>query len=120
PINYNCPDLHATITHSTATTPPPPTPPPSPLSLHDALPILLSDCVVYPSPGDSPLDFLPYAASGKPQPGAFRLGPTPGLGLAGGDRKSTRLNSSHGSISYAVFCLIKNNKYTLILHSYNQ
>src|SRR5207245_5617495 len=23
----------------------------------------------------------------------------------GGDRKSTRLNSSHGSISYAVFCL---------------
>src|SRR6266542_2611303 len=24
-----------------------------------------------------------------------------------GDRKSTRLNSSHGSISYAVFCLIK-------------
>src|SRR3989337_3241319 len=26
-----------------------------------------------------------------------------------GDRKSTRLNSSHGSISYAVFCLKKNN-----------
>src|SRR5207245_6213712 len=25
------------------------------------------------------------------------------------DRKSTRLNSSHGSISYAVFCLIKLN-----------
>src|SRR2546422_1568821 len=24
------------------------------------------------------------------------------------DRKSTRLNSSHGYISYAVFCLIKN------------
>src|SRR5207245_7846327 len=24
------------------------------------------------------------------------------------DRKSTRLNSSHGSISYAVFCLAKN------------
>ena len=40
---------------------------------------VLSDCVVYPSPGPSPLDFLPYAASGKPQPGAFRLGPTPGL-----------------------------------------
>ncbi|WP_329611921.1 helix-turn-helix domain-containing protein [Streptomyces brevispora] len=40
---------------------------------------VLSDCVVYPSPGESPLDFLPYAASGKPQPGAFRLGPTPGL-----------------------------------------
>src|SRR5690606_33899198 len=26
------------------------------------------------------------------------------LGLAGGDRKSTRLNSSHVKISYAVFC----------------
>src|SRR5207245_11613663 len=25
------------------------------------------------------------------------------------DRKSTRLNSSHGSISYAVFCLKKHN-----------
>lgn len=40
---------------------------------------VLSDCVVYPSPGESPLDFLPYDASGKPQPGGFRLGPTPGL-----------------------------------------
>ncbi|MEF9903720.1 telomere-associated protein Tap [Streptomyces sp. P9-A2] len=40
---------------------------------------VLSDCVVYPSPGESPLDFLPYAASGKPQPGGFRLGPSPGL-----------------------------------------
>lgn len=40
---------------------------------------VLSDCVVYPSPGASPLDFLPYATSGKPQPGGFRLGPTPGL-----------------------------------------
>src|SRR3989337_3565373 len=28
----------------------------------------------------------------------------------GGDRKSTRLNSSHGSISYAVFCLTKTKK----------
>ncbi|MCX5309285.1 MULTISPECIES: telomere-associated protein Tap [Streptomyces] len=40
---------------------------------------VLSDCVVYPSPGPSPLDFLPYAASGKPLMGGFRLGPTPGL-----------------------------------------
>src|SRR2546422_3828097 len=28
------------------------------------------------------------------------------------DRKSTRLNSSHGYISYAVFCLKKKNKET--------
>src|SRR3712207_7370540 len=28
-------------------------------------------------------------------------------GRGGGDRKSTRLNSSHANISYAVFCLKK-------------
>src|SRR3712207_8908651 len=35
------------------------------------------------------------------------------------DRKSTRLNSSHANISYAVFCLKKNRqrKATLHLHS---
>src|SRR2546422_8355857 len=31
-------------------------------------------------------------------------------GLRAADRKSTRLNSSHGYISYAVFCLKKKNK----------
>src|SRR2546422_1514858 len=30
--------------------------------------------------------------------------------VRGGDRKSTRLNSSHGYISYAVFCLKKKKK----------
>src|SRR5438445_4615663 len=30
----------------------------------------------------------------------------------GGDRKSTRLNSSHANISYAVFCLKKKNMAT--------
>src|SRR3712207_7649519 len=41
---------------------------------------------------------------------------------AGEDRKSTRLNSSHANISYAVFCLKKKNTHTplpspvLILH----
>src|SRR5207245_7254162 len=34
--------------------------------------------------------------------------PTPST--TGLDRKSTRLNSSHGSISYAVFCLKKNTR----------
>src|SRR5438067_5748489 len=33
-------------------------------------------------------------------------------GTADGDRKSTRLNSSHVSISYAVFCLKKKRRYT--------
>src|SRR3712207_7030972 len=32
-----------------------------------------------------------------------------------GDRKSTRLNSSHANISYAVFCLKKKKKHHLIL-----
>src|SRR3712207_7534647 len=30
--------------------------------------------------------------------------------ISKGDRKSTRLNSSHANISYAVFCLKKKNK----------
>src|SRR3712207_7582712 len=30
------------------------------------------------------------------------------------DRKSTRLNSSHANISYAVFCLKKKNSYGLL------
>src|SRR5690606_9937575 len=59
-------------------------------------------------------------AAGR-QPGLDRLGrraPAQGLRLqaqhpeegCGEDRKSTRLNSSHVKISYAVFCLKKKNK----------
>src|SRR2546430_13699043 len=33
------------------------------------------------------------------------------------DRKSTRLNSSHSQISYAVFCLQKKNDYELMVYS---
>src|SRR3712207_8077285 len=33
-----------------------------------------------------------------------------GAGLGALDRKSTRLNSSHANISYAVFCLKKNKR----------
>src|SRR2546426_6541441 len=36
------------------------------------------------------------------------------------DRKSTRLNSSHLVISYAVFCLKKKNKPRLALYSWPQ
>src|SRR5437868_12300533 len=42
--------------------------------------------------------------------GAFRWHPSPPP--ADRDRKSTRLNSSHVSISYAVFCLKKKNDYS--------
>src|SRR2546430_12068788 len=34
------------------------------------------------------------------------------------DRKSTRLNSSHSQISYAVFCLKKKKKNTINYHTY--
>src|SRR6266852_3822661 len=55
------------------------------LSLHDALPTS--------TPGGSNRD-APAPAAPNGWPGRR-------------DRKSTRLNSSHGSISYAVFCLKK-------------
>src|SRR2546422_7995602 len=35
------------------------------------------------------------------------------------DRKSTRLNSSHGYISYAVFCLKKKKMYTKYMSEYD-
>src|SRR2546422_6837774 len=43
-------------------------------------------------------------------------------GRTGGDRKSTRLNSSHGYISYAVFCLKKkkNNRVTIEIMNVSQ
>src|SRR3712207_6882424 len=45
-------------------------------------------------------------------------------GQRDGDRKSTRLNSSHANISYAVFCLKKKNTYppssTSIAFSYSR
>src|SRR5207245_3260113 len=44
---------------------------------------------------------------GAPYRRRVALAPGPRLGR---DRKSTRLNSSHGSISYAVFCLKKKKK----------
>src|SRR5438445_1301603 len=43
---------------------------------------------------------------GCPGRGGLRRGPARGLS----DRKSTRLNSSHANISYAVFCLKKKKK----------
>src|SRR5207245_3687968 len=71
------------------------------LSLHDALPIL-----GHTGESSDP-EHTPYL-----QPHGRLVGPRrPPLTLTSrevvGDRKSTRLNSSHGSISYAVFCLKK-------------
>src|SRR5690606_41917921 len=56
-------------------------------------------------PPFSPL--RPAASSGPPPPlPRFRTARYPGFGQVT-DRKSTRLNSSHVKISYAVFCLKK-------------
>src|SRR5437773_11568552 len=60
------------------------------LSLHDALPI----CAL--------------GQSGRGPPGIARIARA--IGPTRTDRKSTRLNSSHITISYAVFCLKKKNK----------
>ncbi|WTB44204.1 helix-turn-helix domain-containing protein [Streptomyces sp. NBC_00827] len=40
---------------------------------------VLSDCAVYLSDGPTPLDFLPRTPEGKPLPGGFRLGVSPGM-----------------------------------------
>nr|BAK19818.1 telomere-associated protein TapRM [Streptomyces rochei] len=46
----------------------------------DRYPVAIgTDAIVYPSPGPSPLDVLPYTPEGKPVPGTFRLGVSPGM-----------------------------------------
>src|SRR2546427_2643755 len=72
------------------------------LPLHDALPIWSA-----PASGHRPC-----AAAGRPagKGAVARPWARPAAAAAGrahGDRKSTRLNSSHSQISYAVFCLKK-------------
>src|SRR5438477_7283932 len=67
-----------------------------PLSLHDALPISETVAVC-----DRRLNFRAVWRLGRGQLHAR------GADLPAQDRKSTRLNSSHMSISYAVFCLKK-------------
>src|SRR5256885_12143609 len=52
----------------------------------------------------------PGRALGGPRPMGMPRGWAPGGGPYAGDRKSTRLNSSHLVISYAVFCLKKKKK----------
>src|SRR5256886_10765848 len=52
---------------------------------------------------------VPARRSGLPRPGPARAARcfTNPVSRSPGDRKSTRLNSSHSQISYAVFCLKK-------------
>src|SRR5690348_18050115 len=84
------------------------------LSLHDALPISARRPACGRSPGRA-------ARPGRGRwaaPGTrTRRSGRPGGSGRPSDRKSTRLNSSHPSISYAVFCLKKKKNLTLyILH----
>src|SRR5437868_12365830 len=74
------------------------------LSLHDALPI--SSC----ADSDATVTVPVFGSTDTWTPFCSRTS-SPSLR----DRKSTRLNSSHVSISYAVFCLKKKNK---ILYSH--
>src|SRR3712207_8305830 len=86
------------------------------LSLHDALPISHR----------TPWKAGPRGESISPGIAPARLAPQrPGQAIHAGrvsdtmrtrDRKSTRLNSSHANISYAVFCL-KNKYRTLLTHT---
>src|SRR3712207_8827702 len=74
------------------------------LSLHDALPISRASCVragrAWPRGASlqSRTDLARCASSSFPARAGYN-------GVR--DRKSTRLNSSHANISYAVFCLKK-------------
>src|SRR5256885_8768175 len=54
----------------------------------------------------------------KPENYASLISKTQGICNAKIDRKSTRLNSSHLVISYAVFCLKKKKKNTIIYDSH--
>src|SRR3712207_9330511 len=72
------------------------------LSLHDALPIYRPvDELRVQSDGRSGDAVVEVAAAGPRHRG------TAGARHRLADRKSTRLNSSHANISYAVFCLKK-------------
>src|SRR2546429_6660190 len=64
------------------------------LSLHDALPISPAVSAAKPPKGVSLVMRWPMVLMMRQPPAMV-------------DRKSTRLNSSHGYISYAVFCLKK-------------
>src|SRR5690606_40588362 len=88
------------------------------LSLHDALPISAGrggpvPCSPYHAHGvrgqswNGKDDGCPLAGPHVPRAGRAEPRPPGGSGAGRPDRKSTRLNSSHVKISYAVFCLKK-------------
>src|SRR5438034_6551816 len=79
-----------------------------PLSLHDALPILCNNTkTILKAASFTPGTVYTYTAAMTSPPDNGTIN---GYADGTGDRKSTRLNSSHTVISYAVFCLKKKNR----------
>src|SRR5438094_5685510 len=76
------------------------------LSLHDALPIFPDDLGLLPGDGEH---FVAHGADVQLLADHRRGGRRAAV-RRHQDRKSTRLNSSHRTISYAVFCLKKKKK----------
>src|SRR3712207_8570657 len=87
------------------------------LSLHDALPIsvLVAHEEVEPAAVDRGAGDEVDLGRGQLEEVLEHVAAVAQLA---GDRKSTRLNSSHANISYAVFCL-KKKKTTNLLASFN-
>src|SRR3712207_7090491 len=86
------------------------------LSLHDALPISYEDQHGVLTDRDVEAQYLYYNVPVwyalawdhlRDDVRFFRIDRIRGLQSRPADRKSTRLNSSHANISYAVFCLKK-------------
>src|SRR5699024_11433378 len=89
------------------------------LSLHDALPISFGygrefaeyyDINILGSFSFKGTTEKPRFGNETPRIAEAPAGMLNSVGLQNPDRKSTRLNSSHVSISYAVFCLKKKKK----------
>src|SRR3712207_7938912 len=78
------------------------------LSLHDALPVWIRPHPVRPRSAERDTARLAQHRTGRPAaPALARQHQVTELPPPAPDRKSTRLNSSHANISYAVFCLKK-------------
>src|SRR3712207_7614177 len=89
------------------------------LSLHDALPDLQSRCARASAVVAAARVAIRATASADTTVPAWCLADAIAAFHPVADRKSTRLNSSHANISYAVFCLKKKKILYYYSHSSN-